>query len=602
MFEKSKFKKKYPLLIPYVQNKELMKKLLGDSEFEDYYYKKSNILLDFTEKLKMLYSDEEVINIFLGHLNNFKSYNFKDDYDNLSRYIRCCKEFDNGNIDVLKDLGWKRIKSDPFYVIEPTVISLLFKKYYTTPVMIKGVDVLDLFVSQSLDVKKRLLELAKNNNLDFFAFVVEELRKYRISINNLEEILQTEVNDKIYHPITREKLGEKNFARLIVFYFNNAYYKDKEVINKLLEADNYELLTDILHFRADYKFCRYVKEGEYECDLFSLSSMQNYDRLNIICNYISPKVRLDVKYLANIKFSISDNEAYDRFYAKHSETLDLLHSLEYNIFKNLSIEEQKRLYTYIKSLDDNKRSLLVEEIKEINIEMRDLYKNEYANKFNDSHSIVDKAQSIEIKDTKNNVHNVRVYELKDEEPFTFLITVMHHKARLHTMNMYGRPAHKLTIDNPENFCRDLNGGSEIISTSMINERFIDTFVGPFADVMYIFADIKADDVLGICHEDGAYPPKVDSDRDLFERGEPVGPDDLMRQTISNRYYNEIAIRRKRKDGTRIMPTAILCYDEINDISLKHAEYFNIPIIVINTKTYRNLAGYTDERKEAGYRR
>ena len=234
--------------------------------------------------------------------------------------------------------------------------------------------------------------------------------------------------------------------------------------------------------------------------------------------------------------------------------------------------------------------------------MRDLYRVEYADRFNKAQTIIDASTEQEITDSKGKKHNVRVYELKDEQPFSFLITVMHHKARLNTMNMYNRPAHKLTIDNPQNFCRDLNGGSEIISTSMINERFIDTFVGPYADVMYIFSEIEPDDVLGICHEDGTYPPQIDEERDLFSRSNPMGPDELMRETIANRNYNEIAIKRKRKDGTRVMPTAILCYDKVNDVSLRHAEFFNIPIIIINTKTYRNLAHYTDVLEEKGYRR
>lgn len=602
MLEKSKFRKKHPILVPYVKDKDLMKKLLNNKDFAAFYSQKFNLLINFIDKIKMIYSDEDALNILLGHLKTFDAETLKDEHDNLSRFIRCCKEYDNDSLDVIENIDWQEIRRVPFYTIEEIVIELVFKKYYIEPVKIKGRDVLDLFKSQPLNIKKRLLEMAKNNNLDFFAFVVEELGKYRVNVGDLEEMLKMEINDKLYHPMTREKLGEKNFARLIIFYFNGAYYKDKMVINELLEAENYELIADILHFRADYKFCRYIKEGEYDKRLFELSSMQFYDRLNIICNYLSPKVRLDVKYLANLKYSISNTEAYAAFYQKHSETLDLLSSLNYDEFKNMSIEEQKRLYTYIKNLDDNKRALLVNEIQEINKEMRELYRCEYASKFNSASSIIDKSESREVVDSTGKKHSVRVYELKDEEPFTFLITVMHHKARLNTMNMYGRPAHKLTIDNPENFCKDLNSGSEIISTSMIDHRFIDTFVGPYADVMYVFSEIEADDVIGVCHEDGTYPPQIDEERDLFSKGDPMGPDEMMRKTIANRNYNEIAIRRKRKDGARVMPTAILCYDEINDVSLKHAEYFNIPIIVINTKTYRNLEGYTDARKEKGYSR
>ena len=126
---------------------------------------------------------------------------------------------------------------------------------------------------------------------------------------------------------------------------------------------------------------------------------------------------------------------------------------------------------------------------------------------------------------------------------------------------------------------------------MINNQFINTFVGPHADVMYVFGDLDSTDFLSICHQNAALPPKISQNVDLFVKGRLVGPRKLMMKTMQNRSYNEIAIRRKRTDGTRVMPTAILCYDKINDASIRYAEYFNIPIIVINTKTYRNLQNY-----------
>jgi hypothetical protein len=132
---------------------------------------------------------------------------------------------------------------------------------------------------------------------------------------------------------------------------------------------------------------------------------------------------------------------------------------------------------------------------------------------------------------------------------------------------------------------------------MINEQFIDTFVGDQADVMYAFSSLKKEDIIAISHEDAGLPPKIEENQSLFPRGVPTSPSDLMRTSARNRSYNEIAIRRKAEDGTRVMPTAIICYDRINDTSIKHAEHFNIPIVVINTKTYRNLKHYTKPLEE-----
>lgn len=598
MFEKSKFNKKYPLLEQYVYDKKLMKKLINDSNFCSFYNKNKNLLIDFINKLKLIYNEEKTFEIFLDYLENFNAETFLEVSNNLNKFIKYVKEYDNELLEVIRNIDWQKIIQTSYLDIEETAIDLVFNKYYTKSIKIKNIDVSELYNSQSIGIKKCLLELAKNNNLDFFAFVVEELGKYDIKIKNLNDIFNVEINDKLYSEKTRERLGEKNFTRLIVFCFNNAYKGDILVINKLLEADNYDLIVDLLNFDSSYSFSRYVKDEEYDKDIFSLNNIESYDILKIICNYISPEIKLDIEYLNNLH-SISV-KIYETFYEKHKEALDLLQNLHYEKFKNLSIEQQKKIYKYVKSLDDDEKTLLVRELEKINVELRILYKEEYASKFSQANLILDKAKERNVLDSQGRNHNIKIYELKNEEPFSFLITVMHHQARLYTVNMYNRPPHKLTIDNPENFCKDLNGGSEIISTSMIDQTFIDTFVGALADVMYIFSDIESNDILGICPEDGAYPPIIDKKIDLFSKSKPIGPDELMIMTRLNRNYNEISIKRKREDGTRIMPTAILCYDKINDVSLKHAEYFNIPIVVIKTNTYRNLAGFTNNMDESEY--
>lgn len=596
MFEKSKFKKNFPLLATIITDKDFQKKLLNNNEFLKFYESNSSDLIDFLEILKNIYKEQDAINFFKDTITKFNIRQFQSNYKNLKYFIHYSKQLDNNSIEILKNLSWETIKSTNFYDIENRLVRLLFEKYYTEEVLIRGYNMDQLFENtRSLEMRKRLLLLAQNNNLDFFSFVVETLTKYNIDINNLSSILTTEINDRLYDQSTREKLGEEDFIRLILFYFNNPLKKDKEMLDKLLDVHNYELILDIMHCSGDCKFSKYIKENEIGSDIFSLTGLQTIDRLNIICRYISFDFKFDFGYLSNLRHSISNNSIYEEFYNKHNETLDLLQSLNYEIFSMLTIDEQKAIYNYVKSLNKDKKKLLLQEIQDINNEIKQLYKGSYASKINEASIVIDKANISDIVDSKGNKHNVRTYELKDDEPFTFLITVMHHMARLDTMNMYGRPAHNLTIEDPENFCKDLSGGSEIISTSMINDRFIDTFVGPNADVMYIFGDLKDTDILGACYQDGGFPPKIDDEIELFPQSEPMGPDELMRSSMRNNDYNEIAIRRKRVDGTRIMPTAILCYDKINDISLKHAEYFNIPIIVINTKSYKYLSNFTSEK-------
>ena len=69
---------------------------------------------------------------------------------------------------------------------------------------------------------------------------------------------------------------------------------------------------------------------------------------------------------------------------------------------------------------------------------------------------------------------------------------------------------------------------------------------------------------------------------------------LAEQLTKNGFYdyNEVVINRfndKTKTKKR-RPTNILCFDEVNELSLMYAEYFKIPILLIDTKkcAYNNV--------------
>ena len=600
MYELKKFQKKYPLLTEFVSDKKKIKTLLEDKKLSEFYIKENNLLESFINNLKLIYNDEKVKNIVMDFINNKNYDKLKKVSYNLNEFITRYKFYDE-NLESIKEIDWLIIENEGFHFnefeLENIVLELCFINNYKEIIYVNNYDIKDIFMkTSSLVTKRKLYSLLKNNNLDFFAFIINILSKYNINIENIDDIFNKEIHDSIYNPEIRENLSEQDFLKLITYYFDSATPKEHKKINSLIEDKNYELISNILLKRGDYKFSRYIEEDEFEKDIFSLEKVDLYQISEIIYDRLSRKEKLNIEYLNKLSYSVGQ-KSYTEFYEKNRELLDLLMNLHYQNFVKLTKEEQKAIYKYIKDLKEDEKQLLVEEIKLINAELRTLYRNKFLEVFLNSNNIIEKAKEKEIIDTYEKKHNIRIYELKDEEPFTFLITVMHNQARDTFLNMYGRPAHKLTINNPSNFCKDLQGGSEIISTSMINDRFIDTFVGPYADVMYIFSDLESDDILSICHEDAAFPPKIEDNLDLFSNNAPVGPEELMRETINNRDYNEIAIKRKRDEKTRIMPTAILCYDEINDTSIRHAEYFNIPIIVINTKTYKALKDYTKPKEK-----
>lgn len=595
MFEISKFKKRFPLLTQFITDKNKMKKILNDEQILDFYQKENTLLEQFINNLKLIYSEEKTRNIIIDFISNKKFTKLQLVSYNLNQCINWTKHYHN-NLEPIKDIEWSIIENNNQkyygYDIERIVLNLCFIYNYKNNITINNYDIKDIFLkTDSLITKRTLYSLLKNNNLTFFAFIINELTKYNIHIENIDNLFKEEINDKLYNKEIKDNLSEEDFLKLIIYYFNNASRSDKKIISKLLETKNYTLISDILHLKGEYKFSRSIEEDEVSKDIFSLINIDSYQISSIIYDILSPREKLDIEYLYGLKSSIEYNK-YEEFYAKHIEVLDLLTSIDTYDSKKYNLEQQKSIYKYVKSLTKKQKDLIIEEIKNINLEIRNLFREEYLEVFKKSNNIFNKSETKIIKDSQEKEHTLKVYELKDEEPFTFLITVMHEKARDNNLNMYNRPAHKLTINDPSNFCKDLEGGSEIISTSMINDRFIDTFVGPYANVMYIFANLNSDDILSVCHEDAAFPPVIDENMDLFSKNKPVGPEELMIETMHNRDYNEIAIRRKRKDNTRIMPSAILCFDKINDESIKHAKYFNIPIIVIKTKTYKYLNNYT----------
>ena len=595
MFEASKFKKRYQLLVPYIKDKELIKKLVNDKEFYTFYQKEIKEVTMFISNLKKLYSEEEIEKILFSELNidNPKSINFT--IFRVKQAINNSKMFDDGKIDVLKTISWAELKK--MTNVYDTIFKMCFDKYNPDNLKAGYYELSFLFeASENEDTKKRLLEMAKSKQLEFLVSFLKDLNECKIASSDLDHLFNEDKEKLLINPKTKEKLGEVNYKKLIRFYYKGASLTEKENIKLLIEHENYELIDDILHLNRDYRFSRYVKKEEVDKDIFSLYNVYDTEILSIILSHMGINNRLNLEYLDNLRYSIS-NDKYETFYNENKDLIDLLSKLSYDSFSKCSIEEKKKLYTYAKSLDEDKKKALLPAIETLNQGIKELYQEEYCETFNKATSIIDKAEEREVKDSSGKKHKVAVYELKDEEPFTFLITVMHHKARLDFQNMYGRPAHKLTIDDPSNFTKDLRGGSEIISTSMINEQFIDTFVGDQADVMYAFSSLKKEDIIAIAHEDAGLPPKIEENQSLFPRGVPTSPSDLIRTSARNRSYNEIAIRRKEEDGTRVMPTAIICYDRINDTSIKHAQYFNIPIVVINTKTYRNLKHYTKPLEE-----
>ena len=194
---------------------------------------------------------------------------------------------------------------------------------------------------------------------------------------------------------------------------------------------------------------------------------------------------------------------------------------------------------------------------------------------------------------------IDVYEL-DKEPFELLV---------HAINPGETPDVKFVdigkslYENPSVW----NGfdGATSLSTSLITDKHIEMFgavLDNFKNKLYYGFNHVADD--SVFHA-------VPRDAGTEHGGGVVFPDNaydysaLPSKTISNGYkgvYNEVVLRRKSNTETndfdgKIQPTCILCFDgTISEESRRAAQYFRVPIYMINRKQYLK----TKEEKMSKY--
>jgi hypothetical protein len=140
-------------------------------------------------------------------------------------------------------------------------------------------------------------------------------------------------------------------------------------------------------------------------------------------------------------------------------------------------------------------------------------------------------------------------------------------------------------------------GSITISSSEISNSFLGHVTrkqNNRTEVIFAFSDIPPDEILTSGIQDLGFNTGVE-DYSKVSKTDGSGQCFLAEQLMTNCFadYNEIIINRftdKSKVKKRL-PNYIVCYDEINELSMRYAEHFHIPILFIDTKkcAYRNAA-------------
>ncbi len=125
-------------------------------------------------------------------------------------------------------------------------------------------------------------------------------------------------------------------------------------------------------------------------------------------------------------------------------------------------------------------------------------------------------------------------------------------------------------------------GRETSSYSLISDKHLLTYGDPETSVLLGFNDFDINQIKGI-YETNAFS---NFEKENHKRPKRLySPEKLIKETKG---FNEILYNNYNKKGEecKILPTYVICYDEIKEGDIFISNYFgNIPLVIIDTKKY-----------------
>ena len=513
--------------------------------------------LDFLSTDKMI----SVINRnyeSLKYLLNNMSYNFvskyfdfliKNDIDNFIRIASCGsmvgKLFFNDdiiNIVINKNLISKNsiLKFNSF-----TISCLIRNQYYCDMILSDDFDLYDLLFNNVI-----LDESIFSNNYFINKLVCEsDVSKYRFMINqmysnyNISLIGSVEQKrDKYYDEYVDKYLPDKQmFAD---------YY---DLYNKLVV--NGKVIDQSLFFSLDFKHVLSLDE-KYDLELTFFSKLSDDEKVNKIRNLLINKS--SHKFLEIL---------IDRYYKDIDINFfgDLDNVNSFNGRVNILSEDSKFRYKRISELRDN---------CEVDIDFYKSFKmDDYSSVFYDDvkllqsyayRSMLNKLTDISmISNLKGeSLNGVDVYNFEGEK-FYFLI---------HSFNP--------RLYKNFNDAFSSNFKKSVTSLSLINNDVLGHYGGS-ENVVLGFNQIDISRIVHVFNKDSFSGERHD---DIFSEriNKLYTPDDLMLNTVG---YNEIVYYNYLDNYNRLIPSYVICFDNIREIDSLIARRFDIPIMRINTLKY-----------------
>jgi len=427
----------------------------------------------------------------------------------------------------------------------------------------------------NLDEFIKLNEFKKNNNVD----IPKAINSYKEAVNyvNLRNLLLEIGFDEeaLYNNYNKFKdmcincnldnLNEKNKGNLCEYF--------KIIFNSSLDIkinnDNDLIEYDFIKQKAIYNYF--------------LSDPNNYIAFfYMLCNYDDCidmiKIFSECYDLAKINSMGSDNLVTNfGFNNKETELNNLLAQLQNNS-GNLT-----ELYKYYRNSGKS--------FKDIDLfNFRNKLRNVYAHEISSSLTKITKDEKVVL--INENDYGIPIYQ-KEEGDFKFIVHSI--------INDFGMNESIRNINDKNNMHHYTNPelwdsmsrekGTNALSTSIISSEGTPFLQSELMSniVIYGFDELDSNSVRNISYTDGATSHSING-FDAYGGGREtmMFSDDLIENALSSSHnytYNEVAFNRYNSDGTRKKPNFILCFDNVNEASIKHAQYHQVPILIIQTKKY-----------------
>lgn len=583
----------YPELKSLDMDEKLLKQIISNKNFKQQY---KNVIKPFIKELNgYSYIDDYLKNIFESSINNnaakyidflkdhnyillnshiFNDPNFEKIYSIINDNI--CKEnileiIDDGNGDRLIDFINKHGDAN---------LGKLNPKLFSDKVwnIISNISNDEVILNMS---DENLEFLIDQNLLEGYIYTYQNIPESHRELSCPTQKYMLWFSMKFINKIDKNLLGE-----LYTSFLDEDSIKK---IYKIVLAGNVELIQDILDWSHSLKDIDIKKINQNDINKSFVEVSSNKKKA-----FLSKYLGIDNEGYGHIERAISSfsnlHKVPDNFKEKYMNIINLI-----NKILNSTDEE---IIKVSKNIDVNKKNQYKNLVDSFEKDVYVLYKKQFSDDLKDRNQQM--INSVSSKKIINEKGNVDVYELNGV-PFTMLVHAVADNSWAEHNNIG-----KKIFEDPSYWNANINA-SNFISTSLISDKYMKIYkVNESSSLIFGFYDIPWYDLKKLNSSDNGTNRKLsadhyDDDNEAYRKFN-MDVDELIEKTSHNRdtfEYNEVVLKRVDEEtDKKIQPNYIVCFDEINDVSIKASQQFNIPICLINTKYYpENLNNIEDKIDE-----